>query len=237
MIFQKPLLNPATNAGPLEHKTPARAWLQRLGAALVILWSMPMLAALPTGSVILTWIPSPSPDIAGYSILYGAASGVYTSRIYLGNTNSATLSSLGAGTTYYFVVTCYNTAGDESVPSNEAVYTVPANPSGLPVVLGNVVSSAGSFSFTVPGGSGTNFAVEASVDLVNWVRVATSIAPFTFVDNNSRQFEQRFYRTVLLADEAPSNTTSATPLAQVNSPLSVTRHGRMTAPLRKPSKS
>jgi len=196
-----------------------------------------MLAALPTGSVTLMWSPSPSPDIAGYNVLYGVASGVYTTRVSTGNTNSVTLYDLVPGTTYYFVVTCYNTAGDESAPSNEAVYTVPTDPSRLPVLLGNAVSSAGSFSFTVPGGSGTNFAVEASVDLVNWVRVAINTAPFTFVDTNSKQFEQRFYRTVLLADGAPSNTTSATPLARVNSPLSVTRHGRMTAPLRKPSRS
>src|SRR5258707_120857 len=131
MIFQKPLLNPATHAGLFEHKTPAGAWPKRLGAALVILWSMPMLAAPPTGSVTLMWIPSPSPDIAGYNVLYGVASGIYTSKVSVGNTNSVTLSNLVAGTTYYFVVTCHNTAGDESAPSNEAVYTVPADPSGL----------------------------------------------------------------------------------------------------------
>jgi len=42
------------------------------------------------------------------------ASGIYTSKVSMGNTNSVTLSNLVAGTTYYFVVTCYNTAGDES---------------------------------------------------------------------------------------------------------------------------
>jgi len=50
----------------------------------------------------------------------------------------------------------------------------------------------------VPGGSGTNFAVEASVDLVNWVRVAINPAPFTFVDTNAAHFAQRFYRVAVL---------------------------------------
>jgi len=50
----------------------------------------------------------------------------------------------------------------------------------------------------VPGGSGTNFAVEASVDLVNWVRVAINSAPFTFVDTNSKQLEHRYYRVAVL---------------------------------------
>ena len=94
MNFPKHVLNPATNAGPLEHKTPARAWPKRLGAALVILWSMPMLAALTSGSVTLAWSPSPSPDIAGYNVLYGVASGIYTSKVFAGNTNSVTLSNL-----------------------------------------------------------------------------------------------------------------------------------------------
>src|SRR5882672_373213 len=106
MIFQKLGLKPANSAGPLEHKTPARIWLMRLGIALTLLWNIPMLAALPSGSVTLAWSPSPSPDVAGYNVYYGVASGIYTSKVFAGNTNSVTLSNLVAGTTYYFVVTC-----------------------------------------------------------------------------------------------------------------------------------
>ena len=198
MIFQKLVLKPANSAGPLEHKTLARIWLMRLGIALTLLWNIPMLAALASDSVTLAWSPSPSPDVAGYYVYYGVASGIYTSKIFAGNTNSVTLSNLVAGTTYYFVVTCFDTAGDESVPSNEATYTVPADLTGLPVALKNSSLSGGNFSFTVSDEPGTNFAVEASVDLVNWVRVATNTAPFTFVDPDASQFTQRFYRTVVL---------------------------------------
>ena len=49
---------------------------------------------------------------------------------------------------------------------------------------------------TVTGTSGFKYVVQASSDLVNWVPVLTNTSPFTFVDTNASQFNQRFYRTV-----------------------------------------
>jgi len=79
-------------------------------------------------SVILAWDPSPSTNVAGYRVYYGPAAGNYTDRLDVGNVTTATVPNLQAGVTYYFVVTAYNAAGVESLPSNEVAYTVPAPP-------------------------------------------------------------------------------------------------------------
>jgi fibronectin type III domain protein/BACON domain-containing protein len=67
----------------------------------------------------LTWNPVTSTDLAGYKVYMGTASGVYGTSINAGNVTSYMVSNLTLGTTYYFVVTGYNTGGSESLPSNE----------------------------------------------------------------------------------------------------------------------
>jgi hypothetical protein len=117
----------------------------------------------------------------------------------VGNTTTAILANLVAGSTYYFAATSCDATGNESGYSNEAVYSVPATTTVPPLVaLASPAFSGGNFSFAVPGAAGTNVAVEASVDLINWVPVQTNTPPFTFVDTNARQFTKRFYRTVNL---------------------------------------
>jgi hypothetical protein len=198
MNFQKHVTKPATIAGPLKHNMPAHIWLKCLGVGVALLWHLRVTAAPTTGSVTLTWYPSPSPGITGYNVYSGGVSGIYTNKISAGNTTSVTLSNMVAGSTYYFVATCYNTGGEESALSNEAVYTMPPDTSGLPIVLGNPSVSGGNFSFTIASMAGDNFAVEVSVDMINWVSIQTNMAPFTFVDSSSSQFSKRFYRTVKL---------------------------------------
>jgi Fibronectin type III domain len=74
-------------------------------------------------SVTLAWDPGSEADIAGYRLHYGTSSSTYTDSIDVGNATSATMSSLTAGITYFCVVTAYNTAGLESVPSSEVSFT------------------------------------------------------------------------------------------------------------------
>jgi hypothetical protein len=198
MNSQKRVLKPATTAGPLKHNIPAHAWLKYLGLGVALVWNLPVMAAPPTDSVTLSWFPSPSPDITGYNVYSGGVSGIYTNKISLGNTTSVILSNMVAGSTYYFSATCYNTNGEESALSNEAVYTMPPDTTGLPVMLENPSMSGGNFSFTITSTAGDNFAVEVSEDMINWVRVQTNTAPFTFVDSNSSQSRDGFYRTVKL---------------------------------------
>jgi len=54
----------------------------------------------------------------------------------------------------------------------------------------------GQFALTISGATNYRCIVQASANLVDWVSVQTNTAPFTYVDTNTGQFNQRFYRTV-----------------------------------------
>src|SRR5437773_434191 len=74
--------------------------------------------------VTLAWDPNPEPDIAGYMLYYGIASGVYTNSIDVGPVVTFPVAGLAERATYFFVVTAYDVAGLESDPSNEVSFTV-----------------------------------------------------------------------------------------------------------------
>jgi hypothetical protein len=71
-----------------------------------------------TAAITLAWDRSPSPDVTGYRIYYGVASGTYTNTVTVGNTTNASLSGLLVGQRYYFAATAFNDDG-ESLFSNE----------------------------------------------------------------------------------------------------------------------
>src|SRR5262245_45706738 len=69
------------------------------------------------GSISLAW--DPSPNAAGYLVLYGTAPGIYTGALNVGNQTTATIRGLGDGQTYYFSIKSYSTSGILSSTSNE----------------------------------------------------------------------------------------------------------------------
>ena len=71
--------------------------------------------AAGTGSATLTWSANTEPDIAGYKIYVGTQSAVYNSPVTLGKVTSYLATSLPGGTTYFFSVTAYDSAGNESL--------------------------------------------------------------------------------------------------------------------------
>jgi len=75
-------------------------------------------------TVTLAWDANSEPDLMGYTISYGTASGNYTSNIDVANTTQYTTPDLQGGVTYYFAVKAYNEAGSESGYSNEVAHTV-----------------------------------------------------------------------------------------------------------------
>ena len=65
-----------------------------------------------------------------------------------------------------------------------------------PAILSPANFTPGQFALQVSGTTNAQYVVQASTDLVNWISVQTNKAPFTYVDANAGQFNQRFYRTV-----------------------------------------
>ena len=86
-------------------------------------------------AVDLAWDANTEPDLAGYRIHYGTASGDYSHSIDVGNTTQYTLADLDDGVTYYLAATAYDVDNNESAYSVELVHTTaspnhnPANPS------------------------------------------------------------------------------------------------------------
>lgn len=73
----------------------------------------------------LAWDPSPDPQVTGYMLYYGMASGQYSVSVDTGPATGAALSGLEAAQTYYFAALAYDAAGEHSPFSNEVNYTVP----------------------------------------------------------------------------------------------------------------
>jgi hypothetical protein len=98
-------------------------------------------SALDT-SAKLTWDPpttnvdgTPCTDLAGYKAYVGLAPRSYTQTIDVGNATTYSITNLPEGT-YYFAVTAYDTAGNESDYSNEVskkISVEPSAPSGCKV--------------------------------------------------------------------------------------------------------
>lgn len=70
-------------------------------------------------SVIIQWLPNTEADLDGYIIHYGTASRVYSYSSDVGQATSHIVENLQPGHEYFFAVTAYDTAGNESYFSEE----------------------------------------------------------------------------------------------------------------------
>jgi hypothetical protein len=78
-------------------------------------------------AVIVQWLPNSEPDLAGYKVYYGEASLSYSKIVQAGLSTECTISDLEDGHEYYFAVTAYDTAGNESPLSEEVSIFIPGN--------------------------------------------------------------------------------------------------------------
>jgi len=126
-------------------------------------------------SVTLAWNAENS--VAGYRLHYGTASGTYTQTTDVGNVTTATVSSLTPGLTYYFMVTAYNVAGLESLPSNQVSFLATANVAAPahPVISAMQNVANGDVELTVTDSVGQTDSVYASSDLESWLLLATPV--------------------------------------------------------------
>ena len=79
------------------------------------------LSATATGTATLSWNAGSESDLAGYKVYRGTASGTYGAPLTTlpKTTVSYTTTGLQTGTTYFFVITSYDSSGNESTFSNE----------------------------------------------------------------------------------------------------------------------
>jgi hypothetical protein len=119
-------------------------------ALLAILASSSRLAAQT-----VAWNANPETDVTGYIVQYGTQSGSPSSSIDVGNVTSRPFTGLQAGTTYYFRVVAYNSAGLQSQPSAQVSHTVPAQPS--PTITGVSPASGPAVGGTLITITGSNF--------------------------------------------------------------------------------
>ena len=77
-----------------------------------------------TNSATLSWVANTETDLAGYKIYVGTQSGVYGAPIVLGRVNTYQVANLVVGTTYFFCITAYDNAGNESLHSAEVTKSI-----------------------------------------------------------------------------------------------------------------
>ena len=90
-------------------------------------------------SVTMAWDANPEPDVIGYRLYYGTVSGTYPNILDAGGSTTLTIAPIAPGT-YYMIVTAYNTAGLESLPSEE-----------LQVVVGSAIDTQSPVISDLPG--------------------------------------------------------------------------------------
>lgn len=98
------------------------------------------------GKLTLNW--TSISGATGYKVKYGTASGEYTSTVDVGNVNSTTIEGLQNGSTYYFVISAFNSAG-ESRNSNEVFGTPDGTPPSTQAVLDGAKGSGDWFTSNV----------------------------------------------------------------------------------------
>jgi hypothetical protein len=91
---------------------------------------------------------------------------------------------------YSVVVT--NVAG--SVTGAVATLTVSVLPVPPGILSAPVYAVGGVFQFSVAGDAGSNYVIEASTNLTDWIPLETNTSPFIFADTNAVNVPMQFYR-------------------------------------------
>jgi hypothetical protein len=94
---------------------------------------------------------TPLTNIAGFTLHYGLTSGEYAFTKAVGDQPMSAVSGLEPGATYYFAVTAYDYAGNESRFSNEVAVTVPLTVGQTPLLTQDPLRRGQASHFRVRG--------------------------------------------------------------------------------------
>ena len=94
---------------------------------------------------------TPAIDIAGFRLHYGLTSGTYAFLKTVGSHTSSGVSGLEPGRTYYFAITAYDSAGNESRLSDEVAIAVPLGVGQTPMLILDPLSRGQVSRFRVTG--------------------------------------------------------------------------------------
>lgn len=140
----------------------------------------PWLQANATGSTLLKWNASPSPNVAGYYVAFVPANGADAMLVYSGNATQLNLASLTLTNSGSFVVSAYDDAGEVSVSTTKIAVAAPLPNTAVigaaPVLALKPAPAAGLpnvFSVTATGAVPAAWALEASSDLKTWGTIST----------------------------------------------------------------
>ncbi|OQX96346.1 hypothetical protein B6I21_01255, partial [candidate division KSB1 bacterium 4572_119] len=81
------------------------------------------------------WNANTETDLSGYKIRYGTSPGSYSQIVDVGDTTNHTITGLATGFEYFFVITAYDTAGNESNFSDEVSFNLSIPDTIKPAIL------------------------------------------------------------------------------------------------------
>jgi len=151
-------------------------FLRVLMLATLLIIPVPVMAA----GITVSWKANTETDLAGYNVYYGTSSGKYSACINVGNVTSYKINNLTQGSTYYFIVTALDNAGNESADSDEVSATLPLAvassvdttlPTGSIVINNNASSTrsrAVTLTLSASDSSGSVVAMKFSNDGTTW---------------------------------------------------------------------
>ncbi|MFN0126428.1 MAG: fibronectin type III domain-containing protein [Verrucomicrobiales bacterium] len=194
-------------------------WAAWVAAGLMMVGAAPADGALsPPVSILLSWDANTEAELDGYRVRHGEASGVYGEALDVGNVTEVVLPGMEAGTTYYFVVTAYNTLGEEGPPSDEISFTPTITPPSFVMeplsspAPGDPALSAprasiggwatvedGGFRFVVTATPGQSLRIFASNDMLNWELLGVYDNPtgrFQAIDYAGGTSATRYYQVL-----------------------------------------
>jgi PKD repeat protein len=189
----------------------------------------------------LAWDANPETDLAGYRLHYGTASGNYPQVVDVGDVTGYEVVGLEDGVTYYFAVTAYNTAGNQSDYSNEVTARknlapqalASADPVSGPAPLrvsftGSGLDSDGSITDYFWDFGDGNFST-AQHPVATYNTPGTYHAVLTVTDNDGATASSSLQIDVFGSNQPPVVTASADPSAG-QAPLTVSFLGNGADP-------